>query len=55
MKNIMNTDYLNIYIIPWGTKIIIAVLIFVVGRYLIKYLTNMLGNILLKRKLTKLL
>lgn len=48
-------NILNVYLIPWGTKIIMALLIFVVGRWLAKLLTRMLEKVMLKGKVDQML
>ncbi len=46
---------LNTYLIPWGTKIIMALLVFVVGRWLAKILTRALGKVMTKGKVDQML
>ncbi|MEW8461216.1 MAG: mechanosensitive ion channel domain-containing protein, partial [Candidatus Thiodiazotropha endolucinida] len=37
---------LNTYIIPWGTKIVMALLVFIIGRWIAKMLTRMLKRLM---------
>ncbi len=43
------------YIIPWGTKIIMALLVFVIGRLIAKLLTAGLEKVMLKSRVDKML
>ncbi|MES9832228.1 MAG: mechanosensitive ion channel domain-containing protein [Candidatus Thiodiazotropha sp. DIVDIV] len=38
----------NSYVIPWGTKIVMALLVFIIGRWIAKALTNTLRKIMTK-------
>ncbi len=46
---------LSQYIIPWGTKIIMALLVFVIGRWIAKLLTKGMEKIMLKSKVDEML
>jgi small conductance mechanosensitive channel len=46
---------LNSYIIPWGTKIILALLVFIIGRWLAKLLTKALKKVMTKGKVDEML
>ncbi|NOX10089.1 MAG: mechanosensitive ion channel [Gammaproteobacteria bacterium] len=41
-----NTPWVNIYLIPWGIRIITAILIFYIGRYIARALTNTTKNLM---------
>jgi small conductance mechanosensitive channel len=46
---------LNSYVIPWGTKIILALLVFVIGRWVAKLLTKALEKLMIKGKVDQML
>ena len=46
---------LNSYIIPWGTKIILALLVFIIGRWVAKLLTKTLERIMTKGNVDQML
>ncbi|MEJ2692463.1 MAG: mechanosensitive ion channel, partial [Candidatus Thiodiazotropha sp.] len=46
---------LNSYIIPWGTKILLALLVFVVGRWIAKLLTKALERVMTRGKVEQML
>lgn len=46
---------LNTYLIPWGTKIVLALLVFIVGRWLAGLLTKALGKVMTKGKVDPML
>lgn len=46
---------LNTYIIPWGTKIIFALLVFIVGRWVVRMLVNMLKKVMTKANVDEML
>jgi small conductance mechanosensitive channel len=46
---------LNNYILPWGTKILLALLVFVVGRWVAKLLTKTLERVMTKGKVDQML
>jgi small conductance mechanosensitive channel len=46
---------LNTYLIPWGTKIVLALLVFVVGRWLAKLLTKGLKKVMTKAGVDEML
>jgi small conductance mechanosensitive channel len=46
---------LNTYVIPWGTKIFLALLVFIIGRWIIKVLVNMLKKVMTKAKVDVML
>jgi small conductance mechanosensitive channel len=46
---------LNTYLIPWGTKIILALLVFIVGRWLAKLLAKALKKVMEKGKVDPML
>jgi small conductance mechanosensitive channel len=46
---------LNTYIIPWGTKIILALLVFIIGRWIARLLVNMLKKVMTKAKVDVML
>lgn len=49
MKNIntsVMSDFLNVYVIPWGIKLLLSMVIFVVGRWLARLLTGVFHKVL---------
>lgn len=51
MNKVQHMDFntmLNQYIIPYGTKILIAIAIFIVGKFLARFLSRMLGKAALR-------
>ncbi len=46
---------LNTYLIPWGTKIVMALLVFIVGRWIAKVLTRALQKIMERAQVDKML
>jgi small conductance mechanosensitive channel len=46
---------LNNYILPWGTKIALALLVFVIGRWVSKLLTKALQRVMTKGKVDQML
>jgi small conductance mechanosensitive channel len=46
---------LNTYILPWGTKIVMAVLVFIIGRWIAKLLTKALQSVMTKGKVDQML
>lgn len=46
---------LNTYVIPWGTKIIMALLVFIIGRLIAKVLTRTMEKVMTKSKVDKML
>jgi len=43
-----DTDYLNLYIIPWAANIVLALVIFVVGRWVARAVTNAVSRLMKK-------
>ena len=46
---------LNTYLIPWGTKIVMAILVFVIGKWLARLLTRTLEKVMMKSKVDQML
>ncbi len=55
IETITQTDWLNLYIIPWGSKILFALIILVVGRWIVKKLVGLLERAMGKAKLDDML
>lgn len=53
MESLLNSDvdYLNTYLIPWTVNIVTALVIFVIGRWVARALTNTVGRIMKRAKL----
>ena len=47
--------YLDNYAIPWGINIILAIIIFIVGRIIVKMLVGLTGKLMLHSKLDEML
>ncbi|MEN8177301.1 MAG: mechanosensitive ion channel domain-containing protein [Pseudomonadota bacterium] len=46
---------LNTYLIPWGTKIILALLVFIIGKWLARLLTKTLEKVMTRGKVDQML
>lgn len=46
---------LNTYLIPWGTKIVMAILVFWIGKWLAKLLTSALQKVMIKANVDEML
>ena len=46
---------LNTYIIPWGTKIVLALLVFIIGRWIAKLLVKGLKKVMTKADVDEML
>ncbi|MCM8857183.1 MAG: mechanosensitive ion channel [Candidatus Thiodiazotropha sp.] len=46
---------LNTYVIPWGTKIVMALLVFIIGRWIAKMLTRALEKVMVKGNVDQML
>lgn len=46
---------LNAYVIPWGTKIVMALLVFIVGRWIVKLLVKALQKVMTKGNVDQML
>ncbi len=58
LENLENFDYsalLSTYVIPWSINIVTALVIFIVGRIISKFLVNLLGKILAKSSMDAIL
>ncbi|KPK37244.1 MAG: mechanosensitive ion channel protein MscS [Gammaproteobacteria bacterium SG8_47] len=55
IDQLMQTDIFDVYVIPWSVRIVTAILIFVIGRWIAKLLTNAVGRVMTKARLDDLL
>lgn len=57
MESLLNseTDYLNLYIIPWGLNLAMALVIFIVGRWLAKSIKNIVKRLMNKAEMDEIL
>ncbi|MDH5191975.1 MAG: mechanosensitive ion channel [Gammaproteobacteria bacterium] len=55
VDELMNGDFVDIYLIPWGIKIATAVAIFVIGRWIAKLILNISERVMRKAKLDEML
>lgn len=55
LSQLMKIDYLNLYLIPWSIKIVTALLIFFIGRWVVGLLVNLSRRLMLKGKLDEML
>lgn len=55
LENINIQEILDLYVIPWGVNIVLAVLIFIIGKKVVKILTNISKKIMLKAGVDELL
>lgn len=52
---VTKTDWLGEYLIPWGTRILFALIIFVVGRWIVKALVKALRRALARARMDEML
>lgn len=57
MESFLNseTDYLNLYIIPWGINLILALVIFIAGRWIAKVIRNLVKRMMKKANMDEML
>jgi len=55
LENIDMQEMLNTYVIPWGINIIFALLIFIIGRLVIKVVVSVIRRLLNKAKMDEIL
>jgi small conductance mechanosensitive channel len=55
LADLTQTDYVNLYIIPWSIKIVTALLIFTIGRWIAKGITRVSENVMTRSKLDTML
>ena len=55
LENIDIQEILDAYVIPWGINIVLAVLIFVIGKKVIGVITNIIKKLMRKSKVDELL
>ncbi|MDH5435685.1 MAG: mechanosensitive ion channel [Gammaproteobacteria bacterium] len=55
VDELINGDFVDIYVIPWGLKIAIAIAIFVIGRWIAKIILNISQRIMRKAKMDEML
>lgn len=57
MESLINseTDYLNLYIIPWGINLFMALVIFVIGRWIAKGISSVLKRLMKKAEVDQIL
>ena len=55
LENIKIQELLDVYVIPWGINIVMALAIFIVGRIVIGVLTNVAKRLMLKARIDSLL
>lgn len=55
MEQLLNGDFVELYIIPWSIRIVSAILIFVIGRWVAKLVVNFVERIMLRGKLDEML
>lgn len=57
MESFLNadTDYLNLYIIPWGINLVMALVIFVIGRWVAKGISRLVKRLMKKAQVDEIL
>lgn len=57
MDSLFNTqtDYLNVYVIPWAINILLALVIFVFGRWLAKFVAGLVKRLMVKAQVDEIL
>ena len=49
------TDFLNVYIIPWSINIIMALVVFIIGRWLAKQISRLTRKLMVRAELDEIL
>lgn len=55
LENVLHGNYIDAYVIPWSIKILTALLIFIIGRWIARILANLSRKVMLKGKLDQML
>jgi small conductance mechanosensitive channel len=55
IDTITGTDWLSLYVIPWGGRIVLALVIFIVGRWIARWLTRVFERGLSKARMDAML
>jgi small conductance mechanosensitive channel len=55
LEDFTQTDYVNLYVIPWSIKIISALLIFIIGRWIAKAIVRFVEKLMMRSKLDAML
>lgn len=55
LENINLEEIIDVYVIPWGINIVLAILIFVIGKKVVKVATNIAKKLMVKAKVDALL
>lgn len=57
MEALLNSDvdYLNLYIIPWGINLALALVIFIIGRWIARGISNVVKRLMRKAELDEIL
>jgi len=55
LEDFTQSDYLNLYVIPWSIKIVTALLIFIIGRWIVKAIVSVMEKVMTKSKLDAML
>ncbi len=55
LEDFTQTDYINMYLIPWSIKIVSALLIFIIGRWIAKAIVRFVEKLMMRSKLDAML
>lgn len=55
IEQVTNNELINTYLIPWASKIVLALVIFIVGRWLARWLTGIARKLMERSKLDDML
>lgn len=55
MENINTQKIIDTYILPWGTNIILAILVFLVGKMVVNLITDLLKKVLQRSRMDQIL
>ena len=55
LEDLMQTDYLNLYLIPWSIRIVSALLIFIIGRWISKAIVRFTEKVMRRAKVDDML
>ena len=55
LEDFTQTDYINLYVIPWSIKIVSALLIFIIGRWIAKAIVRFIEKLMMRSKFDAML
>ena len=55
INELLQSDYINVYVIPWSIRIVTAILIFVIGRWIANGIVKIAERLMQKAKVDDML